>query len=126
MKFRLARTHRYWWPVIVHMPKGDAPDAAGEVDEVELKVLFQSVERSIWLERQAELAKLPLEAQGDAETEQFLGIVSDWAEVVDEAGKPVPFSEAAFRQAMGITWFRHALFRAFVQSLSGEAARLGN
>lgn len=123
MKFQLAKTHRYWWPVRVRIPD---PTNAGEYVEQELRVQFEPLPRDEMLDRQDEAAKLStLRDLTVFETTQLKRIVRNWDGVM--AGDDiVPFSPEALDLALQQPWFRDALQRALTASLKGEEARLGN
>lgn len=121
MKFTLTSNHRYWWPVKVAIPHPDK-DKAGEQIEMEFRMQFETLPRDE-ADRIAELMKGdPSQVHADLKR-----VACDWDEnVVDDGGKPVPFSVEALDQALQISWFRLALYRAWGASLVDDAARLGN
>ncbi|HBS99194.1 MAG TPA: hypothetical protein DEB47_04870 [Citreicella sp.] len=125
MKFKLAKSYRYWWPVTIRQPD---PDNAGKLVEMKLKLLFEPSNREEVLESQKRFSELASEAERmEHETAQYLRVVKGWDDVVDEDdGQQVPFSEELFRQALSHSWFRAGVERAYVESLLGEEARLGN
>lgn len=126
MKFKLAASHRYWWPVKVRIPVADL-EQAGAIEEQELRVQFepQSRDEAVAAARAYERARTTIE-RGDLEIAQLKAVTRDWDGVVDETGKPVAFSPEALDMALQTSWFRVALFTAHTQSLNGEEARLGN
>lgn len=124
MKFVLAETPRYWWPVTVRMPH---PEAAGQIIEQQLDILFEPQGQDAALDT-AEAAGAATSPRDFAEQEQatLRAICRDWRGVVDDATGDVPFSDTAFSAAIQMVWFRQAVFAAYRESLTGEAARLGN
>lgn len=123
MQFKLAKTHRYWWPVTVRVPD---PENAGQIIEQTLRVELEPLPRDEALAAQEAGGTLTTaRAAVEHEITQTLRVVRNWDGVVDESGT-VPFSPEAMRAAMQHTWFREAVSRAIADSLNGEAARLGN
>tara|TARA_R110002020_G_scaffold34066_34_gene103956 strand:- start:5883 stop:6248 length:366 start_codon:yes stop_codon:yes gene_type:complete len=121
MKFVLTSTHRYWWPVKVSIPDPD-PSRAGEYLEMEFKMQFDSLPRDE-ADKVAELMR----ASSDNTYADLKRVSRDWDEnVVDENGKPIPFSAEAFEELLRISWYRLAVYRAWGASLVDEKARLGN
>ncbi|PZO64605.1 MAG: hypothetical protein DI498_10990 [Paracoccus denitrificans] len=124
MQFKLAKTHRYWWPVTVRVPD---PDNAGGFIEQQLKLQFEPQPRDEAIAAQEHLATLKTVREAvDHEVAQTLRAVRNWDGVVDEAGDPVTFSTSAFEAALQHSWFRNAVSQAIADSLNGEEARLGN
>ncbi|MGN7870969.1 hypothetical protein [Paracoccus sp. 22332] len=124
MKFKLAKTYRYWWPVTVQMPD---PDQPGTILTQELRVLLEPLPQDEVIAVQEESAKLKtvraVSEHGAASMER---VVKDWDGVEDEDGKLVPFTPAMLRQALQHAWFRAGINKALAESQNGEAARLGN
>lgn len=123
MQFKIAKTHRYWWPVTVRVPD---PENAGQFLEQTLRLELEPLPRTEALAAQEALAELTTGREMvDHENNQTLRVVKNWEGVVDDQGT-VPFSEDALRAALEHSWFRIAAARAIADSLNGEAARLGN
>lgn len=124
MQFKLAKTHRYWWPVTVSMPH---PTEAGQMVEQQLRVQFEPLPRDEQLAA-AERAAAATDHRDliAIETENALRVVRNWEGVVDEAGDPLPFDPNLLTQALQQSWFRRAIQDALRASENGEAARLGN
>jgi len=124
MKFVLAETYRYWWPVTVRMPD---PDAPGKIMERTLQVLFEPQPREEAIAAQEAYEKLTTQRERDAhEVEQLKDVCKNWDDVVDSDGGAVAFTPENLSQAVGITWFRQGVYRAYSESLRGDEARLGN
>lgn len=124
MKFVLAPTNRYWWPVKVSMPH---PSKAGASIVYELKLLLEPPEQDVALAAHEDrLALTTLREVVDHDRQQLLSAVKDWADVIDEDKQPVSFSAEAFGTALQQPWFRDAVQQAYQDSLSGGAARRGN
>jgi hypothetical protein len=126
MKFVLTTKHFYWWPVTVAVPHPDQK-RAGEMLEMTFKLQFESLPRDeakALYEQARALPAAEAEAQSHAD---LLRVVKDWDEdVVDDAGRPVPFSAEALQQLLQISWYRLGVYRAWAASQVGEAARRGN
>lgn len=124
MKFKLAKSHRYWWPVTVRMPD---PETAGQVVEQQLKVQFEPLPRDEELRSNDAFAELKtLREMAEFEIANTRRIVRNWDGVVDGDGEAVPFGEEVLGQALQFEWFRTAIVKAYRASMSGEEARLGN
>ena len=124
MKFKLAKTYRYWWPVTVQMPD---PDQPGKFLTQELRVLLEPLPQDEVIAVQEESAKLKTVRAINEHGARNMGrVVKDWDGVEDEAGLPVPFSAEMLNQALQHAWFRAGINKALSESQNGEAARLGN
>ena len=124
MKFTLAKTPRYWWPVTVRVPD---PDNAGKMLEQQLRLWVEPMTRDEQVAATEELNALTtMREMTDFDVAQTLRVVKGWEGVVDDDGAPVPFSEDALKQAMQFDWFRRDVAAAVTASLRGEEARLGN
>lgn len=120
MKFKLTETDTYWWPVKVMVPD---PDNAGQFQEQELEILLEAEDQDTALNNmEAYSALTTARDQVEHERERLLTVCKNWRGLDGD----VPFSKEVFLQALGKTWFRRAVFGAYSDSLSGEAARLGN
>lgn len=125
MKFKLVENLRFWWPVKVSLPD---PDQPGAFVEQQLKVQFVSLprEEQIALDEAWQSSGRRLRDQDAQERAQLRRICTNWDEVVDDAGDPVAFSAEAFDRALELRVFRLAVYRAYAEAMSGQAARLGN
>lgn len=124
MKFKLADSHRYWWPVPVKMPH---PSEAGKIETQTLKILFEPQGQDEALEAMERYQSLTsLRERAEHERDQLLAVVKNWDDVVGEDGGAIGFSEDVLRQALQTSWFRSAVYEAYNQSLLGQEARLGN
>lgn len=126
MKFVLTRKHLYWWPVTVSVPSPER-DRAGEMVTMEFRMQFAALPRD---EARALQERMRATPAGEGESEahaDLMRVVKGWDEdVVDEAGRPVPFSTEALAELLQISWYRLGVYRAWAASLVGEAARRGN
>ena len=124
MKFVLAPTNAYWWPVTVTFPD---PVNPGQVIQQQLRLKFeprdQEAERA--LQERVAAIRDGVE-QTKAEREMMVAVIKGWDDVEDRDGKAVPFSLENLDMALRQTWFRRGVWVAYYESLSGEAARLGN
>lgn len=119
MTFKMTKEHLYWWPVEVKVPATEH-NRAGTFQVMELKMLFVAT-------RKEEASSSSVD--GDAptsDTPEIEKFVRDWDDVIDDDGKPVPFTDKNFRLAMGTVWFRSAVYRAYTASLVGDEARTKN
>jgi hypothetical protein len=126
MKFVLTRKHLYWWPVTVAVPSPDQ-DRAGEMVEMTFKMRFESLPRDEAKAMQDRIRALP-ENEAEAESHaDLMRVVKGWDDdVIDDDGKPVPFSPEALRKLLQVSWYRLGVYRAWAASLVGEAPRRGN
>jgi hypothetical protein len=123
--FRLTTAHLYWWPVEVKVPTSD-PNRAGAIDAMTMKLRFRAIGQDEAQRIDMEIAQLPAEERIARQHEHLERVTVDWADVLDDHGEAVPFSDAVFHQAMQMTWFRLAVYEAYAKSLRGEEARLKN
>ena len=126
MKFVLSKTHLYWWPVTIAVPSPDR-ERAGEMVEMTFKMQFEALPRD---EARAMYERLEALPAGKAETQthaDLMRVVKNWDEdVVDDAGRPVPFAPEVFAQMLQISWYRLGVYRAWTASLVSEAPKRGN
>lgn len=129
-KFRMTSSRLYWWPVTVSFPDPD-PKKAGQVIEQECNVQFAESDRQEAHAFDEETATLlPLAREG-REHEWLISRTRGWDDnVVDDKDQPIPFTEAALREAMRSNYFRIGLYTAYAQSQTGSPkrppARVGN
>ena len=124
MKFKLTKSHRYWWPVTVRIPD---PENPGQIIEQVLKVQFEPKSREEFLAAQEKAAKLTsLRALTEHEVAEARDIIRDWDDVHDDDGLLVPFSPQSLELALQQSWFRRGINEALTSSMNGEAAALGN
>lgn len=127
MKFVLATTSRYWWPVVVRRPDPDL-ERAGQIIEERFRALLEPPPQDEALDIQARIAAMrdPIQRARE-ERDALAAVCKGWdSDVTDASGAPVPFSAPALQAALQQVWFRTGLYQAYAESLSGEAARLGN
>lgn len=117
--FVLANTYRYSWPATAMVPDLSEP---GKVTPQTFQLSFEPLSRDELIAADREAAR----SGGDAQYSVLLKTIKGWDQVVSVENEPVPFSETALLQALKFTWFRIAAFNAYAESMSGEAARLGN
>ena len=124
MQFKLAKTYRYWWPVTVQIPD---PETPGKIIEQQLKIEFEPMAQTDLTTAQEESAKLKtLREVTDHGIRQIKRVICNWDGVVDDDGKPVPFTAEALEQALQHAWFRTGINKALSESQNGEEARQGN
>lgn len=126
MKFVLTKKHLYWWPVTVAVPHPDQA-RAGEMLEMTFRMQFEALPRDEAKAIYEQAKSLPAgeaEAQSHAD---LMRVVQGWDDdVIDDDGRPIPFSPEALQQLLQISWYRLAVYRAWAASQVGEAARRGN
>lgn len=125
MKFVLTSQHLFWWPVKVVMPDPD-PKRAGKTITQEFRMQFCEIPRSEVRALAKEIAELPDAEREGREHDLILRVSRNWDGVVGDDGAAIPFSEEMLGQALESALFRLAIYRAFNESLSVEAARQGN
>ena len=124
MKFKIAKTYLYWWPVTVSIP---SPDVPGTWMKQDFQLQLEPQPREEAIAASEEMAGLTTMREViEHDVAQTLRVVRDWKGVTDDDGNDMPFSEAALRMALQHTWFRVAVTKAIAASLNGEEARLGN
>ncbi|TCP88916.1 hypothetical protein C8J31_10285 [Rhizobium sp. PP-CC-2G-626] len=122
MKFKLVDKYRYWWPVIINVPD---PENPGKVIKQQFKIEFEPEDIESEIARIEEIAKLPAKEQQQHEHDGMRKVIKNWDEVEDDAGSVI-FTPEALEKALRWNWFRIGVHRAYAESLSGGAARLGN
>ncbi|MDH0908034.1 hypothetical protein N5C66_06365 [Rhizobium pusense] len=124
MKFVLADTYRYWWPITVRVPH---PDEPGKILEQTFKMEFEPQPREEAIAAQEKYSKLETQRDRDAhEVAQLAKVCKNWDDIVSENGGATAFTPENLTKALNLGWFRTAVYRGYSESLSGEEARLGN
>jgi hypothetical protein len=124
MKFVLAASNRYWWPVTVRAPH---PTEAGKIEEQTFNIQIEPMPRDEGIKQSEILSGLTAMKDIAAhEHEQLRTVCKNWDGVVDDDENPVAFTLENFDAALQQPWFRTGLYRALAESQSGEEARLGN
>ena len=127
MTFKLSSTRLYWWTVKVKQPIDDPdPKKGGKIETVELKVQFEALAQDDARAHAVEIRDLPKDERDKREHDLIERAVRNWEGVVDDDNQPVPFSLEAFRRAMQFSWFRLAIYEAWIASSAGEEARRKN
>ncbi|MBI1246162.1 MAG: hypothetical protein GC202_14265 [Alphaproteobacteria bacterium] len=126
MKFTVTDRYTFRWPVKVKVPDQARP---GQVNTQQFVMEFEALPSTTAAELDAERNALATDEERAGFDIEFLVRVSrDWDEsVVDEDGKPVPFTPDRLRDLLRQWGFvRLAVYRAYVEGMSGGEARLGN
>lgn len=123
MKFRLTPEHIYPWPVTVIIPDQDHP---GEVIEQVFTMTFRALPLAEAEAMDKEVAALSAPEQAKHQDDLLRNVAKGWDDVVDDDGKPIPFTPANLELAMQQSWFRIGCYRAYRQSLQGQAAKVKN
>lgn len=122
--FKLTTKHLFPWPVTVRMPD---PENPGTV----ISHTFTAEFEAITGERAAEIdARIRQDFPNDYDAhsaDYILDVTHGWGDVVDDSGKPVPFSKSLLGAQLGLSWFRVGIVTAYSEAMAGqEAARQGN
>lgn len=124
MKFILADSPRYWWPVIAHVPDKDNP---GKFVEQSFKVLFEPRDQDAQKAEQDRIFGIKdAVEQLKADRQSLAGTIKDWSDIVDEDKTPVPFTPENIDQLLRQPWARVAVWKAYHESQMGGEALLGN
>lgn len=121
--FRCVSEYLFWWPVTVRMPD---PERPGSFSPQTCEVQFEALSEERTREIRERIGALPEDERMDHASAIVLEAARDWREVEDEAGVAVPFSAEMLTEQLRYPWFRRGVFDAYVEALSGQAARLGN
>ncbi|MBE0695073.1 MAG: hypothetical protein IH590_18500 [Aquamicrobium sp.] len=124
MKFVLTSEHVYWWPVKVRLPDPD-PKRAGKIVEQEFMMQFAAISSDEARAVMEEIAALPEAERAEREHDLMLRVARDWSGVYAQDGE-VAFSPDVLKSMLGIGFYRLAIYRAYNDSMTGEAARKGN
>lgn len=122
--FKIADVARFKWPVTIRRP---SDVDAGEMVEETFTGLFRALPREesmVLLTRMREAREV--DEISAIEIEQIVAVLEGWEDVVDDDGKPVPFSPEALAAANRWVWFREGISAAYGAAMKGGAARLGN
>lgn len=121
MAFVLSKSATYTWPVRITLAT-DGGKHTSETFDAEFRRLSQS--RINEIARQVKAAERgrgdeedQIEDQGTARE-----VLADWSGVTDDAGKEIPFSEAALGQLLEIPTVAGQIVKAWFESLK-EAKR---
>jgi hypothetical protein len=113
--FKLAEQRTYKWPVTVHIP-ADGGKFTKATFTAEFKALPQK-----------EIDRVVEEGRGgDRDADLCTECLIGWSGVQDENGNDIPFSDEAKAKLLDITYVRHALLDAFLESITGGGARRKN
>lgn len=124
MKFIVSQNRQFWWPVLVVMP---SQTVAGETEEQSFEALFEAIghdEAKALDEERTKAASV--NDVISTEIAMLQRVVKGWRGVVGGDEAELAFSDEAFRAAINFTWTRKALYRAYAEAMSGEAARIKN
>jgi hypothetical protein len=112
--FVLVEKPVFWWPVKVATPD---PATAGKIIEQEFDAQFEalSIEDAKKLQAGAD------QSVADGEAAFLKRVVLNWRGIVAEDKSEVHFSAEALDRAMRFTWFRAALYSAYLAAIRGEA-----
>lgn len=122
MNFVLMDHYRFWWPATVRVPD---PERIGQTIDQTFEIMIQpeSQDAAIAADEAVDVLET-IRERADHDRDRLSRLVLDWRGVVDDAGRPVPFSADTFAAALQVSWFRVAIWTAYREALSG--ARAGN
>lgn len=135
MSFSLKLVDEYDWPVTVRVPN------AGEVEEHQFTARFRHLDLDQVREMIDEIVAAQNKERGDEQISAVNAVVDGaqlqieqamiywvgWGEdLTDTDGNPIPYGDETKRKLLGVRIIREALVKAWQDSQSGEAARLGN
>jgi len=115
MAFVLSKSATYIWPVRISLAT-DGGKKTVETLDVEFRRLPQSrITELVQQARAAERGRDDDAALDDREAARE--IIAGWDGVVDDSGKPIPFSEAALGQLLEIPTVAGQIVQAWFESL---------
>ncbi len=136
--FKVVPNLTFWWPVKVLEPDPEQPGKLAEREfEAEFKLLDDKEAKASAEARRLIVARFSpdLDDKGlQAVTDELEAhdkaalrrVLTDWRNIVDMGGKPIPFDDQAFAAAYNMYRVRTALNRAYKEAISEDQARLGN
>lgn len=107
--FNLDLSNAYWWPVTFSVPREDG-------NGFETHRFRAKFRRMPVAELEALQKRVREERLSDAEIAK--GLLVDWDEVANRDGGKVPYSDAAYAQALQITNFGTGVVSAWSESLA--------
>ena len=109
--FTLADPTPYPWPVTVHMPSAETP---GAFDEQTFTARFKHIDAD-------DIPDLTERAAGD-DAVLLRDVLVGWdTDIVDAAGKPIPYSTATRDRLINILHVRYGLVAAWRDSIEPRA-----
>lgn len=114
MKFVLADTYTFSWPVKVRMPN---PDKPGETVEQSFTGRFKLIP----IERLTVMENAGRQASDELSELIREGLVG-WSDVIAPDGAEIPFSDDALARAQRFTPFQTGVYRAMIDAARGGAA----
>lgn len=126
MKFVVTSNRRYWWPIKVRLPNANAA-RAGQFEEFQFKAQFEAISTEEADTIIADVNALPAEDRKGRQNDLLLRVVVGWDDqIIDEDKEPVPFDTGTLISLLTDPWVLVAFWRAWTESMSGEAGRKGN
>jgi len=135
MSFSLKLVDEYDWPVTVRVPN------AGKVEEHQFTARFRHLDLDQVRAMIDEIVAAQNKERGSEQVSAVNAVVDGaqlqieqamiywvgWGDdLTDTEGKPIPYGDETKRKLLGVRIIREALVKAWQDSQSGEAARLGN
>ncbi len=123
MRYVIGAEHLFWWPIVVRRPG----DAAGELDESELKLQFRALSRTRASEIDAQVrAATDAGAAADLIGTVLREVIVDWEGPVNEEGTPVHFSVPSLEAALDDGWFAAAAWQGYRNAIASGGDSRGN
>jgi hypothetical protein len=113
--FKIANSPSYNWPVKIAVPDN------GKFKQYTFDVVFSRAD-------QAKIDAILGPERSDDYTNRQLAseFVQGWEGVQDEEGNELPFSTTALNKLLNVPGMAAAISRAWIDSVTGDAARLKN
>lgn len=124
MKYVLADTSTYWWPVTVKRPD---PAKPGKFIAMTFEAEFEFRDQDQLMAEEEAVQNAPtLRKKIEVERSNLVARIVGWKGIDDGQGGEAPFSKEALMAELKNAWFRTGIYEAISGSMSGEEARLGN
>lgn len=126
VKFVVTQSRLYWWPIKVRVPNSDAK-RAGQFEEFQFKAQFEAISTDEADKLIADVNALPPDERTGRQNDLLLRVVKGWDDqIIDESKEAIPFDPDTLSQLLTDPWVLVAFWRAWGESMSGEAGRKGN
>jgi hypothetical protein len=117
--FKLIKKEEVSWPVVVNIPVD-----GGAVRKHSFEARFKLLDTA---QAKAAMEEHPAAGDDEAPEADFLHqVLTGWDKVSDESGAPLPFNAENKATLLRITYVRTALFDAYFQASTGNAAARKN
>jgi hypothetical protein len=110
----------FWETCTATLPSPDDPD--GTIEQ-RFKLRFEALPRDEARRLDEEWTALEDDEKAGRRWYLLERTVVDWADVVDAAGQPVPFSVDLLHQALQLPWFPAAAYAGYVRGMTEGRAK---